>query len=337
VMNNQSFCGDCHRDTSLFTGRASATGPATDFDKEHPPFRVTLTRWTGDGDLEQIRAPLSDPGVAERSNLLIPHHVHLDPDGVEGPDGAEGDVDMACDDCHRQDAGGELMAPIDFEAHCNACHLLSFDLSAPDRQVPHGDPQAALDVLVDFYAQLALRGGSEEVPIEVLETAGPEQSLAWARRQAAQAASALFEDRACMQCHAVERSGSGDTLSWRIPPIHVTGNWLPAARFDHGSHAVAECTDCHRAGSSDSSDDILLPDIDTCRECHGGAAATQKLASSCVSCHEFHHPDGEKSALDVVLEHHRGVLNLHAAPDAEARGRQSRGIDPRRKRPGEEQ
>ena len=35
---------------------------------------------------------------------------------------------------------------------------------------------------------------------------------------------------------------------------------------------------------------MLLPVIDRCRDCHGGAEAEAKVVSTCISCHEFHQP-----------------------------------------------
>ncbi len=331
VMTSQSFCADCHSDTSLFTGQPAVTGPATDFAREHPPLRVTLASLDVSGALEQVRVVPAQSPIREQSNLLFPHDVHLDPEGVDSPDG---EVVMSCSDCHDPDAGGGLMAPIEFKAHCQSCHLLSFDLSAPERQVPHGDPQTALNVMVDFYAQLALRGGSAEVPIEVLQSTNPAESLSWARAQAVKAAQALFEDRACMQCHEVRRLESEDGLGWAIAPIFVNERWLPAANFDHASHAVAECADCHDARGSDVSSDILLPDIETCRQCHGGESSPQSLNSSCIACHDFHSPGRHR--LKAPGQEQSGTLSMKSLPDAEAQSRQARGIDPRRRRPGEE-
>ena len=48
--------------------------------------------------------------------------------------------------------------------------------------------------------------------------------------------------------------------------------------------------DCHdKLAKSDTSADINLPGIATCRRCHGGANAGEgQLASTCITCHEFH-------------------------------------------------
>ena len=327
VMSKQEFCADCHQDTEQFTGKPSAAGPATDFGSEHPPFAVTMTRLSGN-QATQSRLLLSE--AEEWSNLKFPHDEHLAPEGIESPDGT---TVMACGDCHQAETGGGLMAPISFEQHCSDCHQLAFDLSAPERAVPHGNPQAALDVLVDFYAQLALRGGSDEVSIPNLAAASPAAALEWARNQSHRVAADLFEDRACAQCHEVERVESEGTIGWRIPQVHLAQAWLPGSRFKHESHEVAECEDCHAAGESSSSHDVLIPDIDTCQTCHGGEQASEVLSSTCVDCHDFHNPQPVFESFELF--HHEGSLSLDALPDLEARGRVERGVDSRRKRPGE--
>ncbi len=331
INSSQAFCADCHLDTSDFTGLGPSTPAAIDFADEHPPFKVNLFRTIAQDSVDTLRLPLADARTSEQSNLLFPHDVHLDSAGVDAP---QGNVVMQCQDCHQPDEGGSLMLPISFQAHCNSCHQLAFDLSAPDREVPHGDPTAALNVLTEFYSQLALRGSSDEVPIEILASATPDESLRWARIQAGIAATALFEDRACMQCHEVSRSESDNSVTWTVSPVHLNQSWFPAAGFDHASHLVTECDDCHQARGSNISNDVLMPDINTCRDCHGGEGASRSLASTCISCHRFHSPARMKP--DIATTPSTGTLILRELPDLEQKGRDIRGIDPRRKRPGED-
>jgi predicted CXXCH cytochrome family protein len=67
--------------------------------------------------------------------------------------------------------------------------------------------------------------------------------------------------------------------------------WLPHARFDHKSHASKKCADCHAVASSKSADDLAMPTIETCRECHGGSQpVAKKVTSNCLLCHAFHDP-----------------------------------------------
>lgn len=74
--------------------------------------------------------------------------------------------------------------------------------------------------------------------------------------------------------------------------------WLPSARFDHAAHRFTECATCHNnAGKSVVKDDILLPNIDSCRNCHAPVSFSPKPGLSggarheCVECHGYHHGD----------------------------------------------
>lgn len=78
--------------------------------------------------------------------------------------------------------------------------------------------------------------------------------------------------------------------------------WLPFAKFNHAAHAGLRypapssakltCEGCHRAKDADAATVVLLPPIEKCRQCHGGEQpAANRIASSCLMCHEFHHAD----------------------------------------------
>jgi hypothetical protein len=95
----------------------------------------------------------------------------------------------------------------------------------------------------------------------------------------------------CGVCHKAEPTGSGDGAeAWKMAPVNIPYAWYPKSRFSHDQHATQPCADCHAgAETSDSSADINLPGIETCRDCHGGANAGEgQLASTCITCHEFH-------------------------------------------------
>jgi predicted CXXCH cytochrome family protein len=78
---------------------------------------------------------------------------------------------------------------------------------------------------------------------------------------------------------------------WRIPKVHISQRWFSKGEFDHRAHRNTKCEDCHKAEQSKSSEDVLLPGIKVCRDCHGGAHSKDKLASTCITCHKFHMPD----------------------------------------------
>ena len=246
------------------------------------------------GEFAPVRAALATPGIKEQSGLIFPHDAHLDPAGVRGPDGT--DKVLECANCHVPEAGGARMQPIAFERHCQGCHKLTFSIRDAQREVPHASVEKVGYTITEFFAREALEGGFNEVkaPTVVRVRRRPGQSitpqeraeaLSWARDQARSAIDRLFQDKACSTCHAVSRNATQD---WTVAPVRVAGAWFPKARFDHGSHTTMQCIDCHNAETATSSEALLLPDIDNCRQCHGGEHAKNLVPTTCIACHAFH-------------------------------------------------
>jgi hypothetical protein len=234
--------------------------------------------------------------LSESSNLAFPHETHLDPAGVKSP--SRGRVVLDCGACHRPDASKRNFEPISMERHCRECHRLEFEPAVTSREVPHGKPAEAATVISEFYASLALNGVKDSferafgVPGEgLLRRVGqPSESqrrvaLALARLKADRVAVDLFEVRVCNTCHEVERKDA----AWSIAPVRIASRWMPQARFNHKSHAQSKCADCHDVAHSMDSSDVAIPEIETCRECHGGSKPVEKkVTSSCMLCHGFH-------------------------------------------------
>ena len=52
------------------------------------------------------------------------------------------------------------------------------------------------------------------------------------------------------------------------------------------------CTDCHASGpTSQTSTEVMIPGIETCKTCHGTEHAHLQIASTCITCHAFHRPE----------------------------------------------
>jgi predicted CXXCH cytochrome family protein len=229
--------------------------------------------------------------------------VHLALGGIRSPTGKRV---LECRACHQPEAGGARMQPISMERHCTECHRLDFDPADPERQVPHGDAQAALTMLVEYYSAQYLKGYPDPLAVAVpnaeLRRPGPrltqeerEATLRRAHEKAMSVARDLFERRACTTCHTVERAmDARGGLAWKIAPVRLTAVWMPNARFDHARHgtALTRCETCHDAEHSRVASDVLMPGIAVCRTCHAGAEPPaihqQLIASSCMSCHAFH-------------------------------------------------
>jgi hypothetical protein len=298
VRRDESLCADCHRRIKALAPQTTLADAAS-FGEAHPQFSPTLLS-VEDGETRTTRVPIgSAQGMRERSNLRFPHDEHLAEEGLELPGGERRVLD--CASCHVPEPGGMRMAPVDFEKHCHACHKLGFEDDDPAREVPHGFPDQVLRVLEDYYAGRALGGGypAADAPQVIRRLRRPgsslteeerRESLEWVLRKSAQTARELFEFRACATCHTVTpvRAPAGVRPTWRLRPVRIATHWLPKARFTHARHVTMECADCHDARTSKSSEDVLLEGIETCRECHGGAADEHRLDSTCVDCHGFH-------------------------------------------------
>ncbi|MGI9271092.1 MAG: cytochrome c3 family protein [Woeseiaceae bacterium] len=267
VNQHQALCADCH---------ASDAG---DFLDAHPEFGVSQAQ------------PI------EPSNLRFDHAVHLDEQGIVTPDGRRV---IECAECHVPETGGARMLPISMVDHCSSCHTLAFDPDDPTREVPHGDPDAVVQTLVEYYSARLLGADPDAVeqrvrrPGQALSRVDRDRAAAEARVQALRVAEDLFERRACTNCHIVNKLDDNADVPWDVVPVTLTNSFLPHANFSHAAHQteVTSCEGCHDARSSSSADDMLIPDIDNCRGCHGSGIASRNNAeqtpSTCVMCHSFH-------------------------------------------------
>jgi pSer/pThr/pTyr-binding forkhead associated (FHA) protein len=296
IKRHQGLCAGCHEhmpDDSPFED-------ASDFLGAHPRFKVSLLQPTvEDGgatawNLQHVI--LSESRQSDRSNLKFDHAAHLDKDGIVTPDGRRV---VECVDCHVPDPGGRRMKPITMDDNCSGCHALTFDADDPNREVPHGDPEGVVQVLIEYYSARLLGDDPDAGPQRLrrpghaLTRADRDKAAAEARVQAMQIAEDLFERRACVNCHEVSKSDDKQ-MPWRVEPVRLTESFFPHANFSHAAHdtEVTSCDGCHSASLSNSSQDVLIPGIDTCRECHGSGSArrndAKQTASTCIMCHSFH-------------------------------------------------
>jgi len=160
-----------------------------------------------------------------------------------------------------------------------------------------------MQVLVEYYSARLLGSdpdASEQRlrrPGQALSREDRDRAATEARVQALSVAEDLFERRACVNCHDVSRRGDNDDAPWYVSPVRLTETFLPHANFSHAAHdtEVTSCDGCHKASQSQTSADVLIPDIDSCRDCHGSGVAWRNNASqtpsTCIMCHSFHFPD----------------------------------------------
>jgi predicted CXXCH cytochrome family protein len=307
VQRDPRLCTDCHGDLKRRKSNTRVLD-ATDFGTDHPEFRLTVlaSTPTTDGDLSlrwrSVRLDRNDPDhFVEHSHLKFSHLQHLNPKGVKSP---TGERVLSCQDCHKPNSSGRDMLPIRMETNCRGCHSLRFDEHDPTSNVPHGELDAVYKTLREHFsrAYLVQSGSNASTAGSRVRRPGGEQRVLtereqrrareWVDEQSLKIARELLEKRVCADCHEVTRDPTKTGLEqWHVESVRLTSKWMPRARFDHAAHISETCVSCHdTAPKSKHATDILLPDIARCRECHGGAGSSAKVASDCLMCHPFHVP-----------------------------------------------
>ena len=292
IIQAQELCTDCHLDLKKTASNAELRDVG-DFGKNHPEFKVAVVADAAAKTFARVDVGTQPPPF-DRPNMKFSHQGHLDATTMP-----RGMPKLVCASCHVPNPGGGLMQPISFARHCVECHepALKFDVSALDRSVPHGNAMLAQRSLRDFYARAALEGNVTDpiAPDVVRRRPGappltePErlEALAWANQRANAARNFVFDDRrGCGTCHVIDRSGAEFTIA----PVLLQTHYLSKGRFNHAKHTTVDCESCHAARQSGVSSDVMIPGIETCRNCHGGEAASAKVRSTCITCHDFHQP-----------------------------------------------
>jgi len=292
----QRFCADCHGDLSRRLPDTKI-GDASDFGRAHPQFRPALiTGWKGERPV--LRRLSLSVGPREDSGLNFPHALHLSPLGGPAQMGRRLGMGAAleCADCHRSEPRGASFRPVEMERDCAMCHSLAFRrVGGEVRMLRHGDVGQVMIQLRGFYASrrpplppslapLARRlpGTAPQAEARVQFARGADQPGPDA------AVRAVFSPGgACYDCHRVETPASGAS-GYRIHPVAFPTRYVRNGWFDHRAHSGQDCSDCHAARTSRSASDLLLPDIATCRTCHGGERTAKPVASSCAMCHDYH-------------------------------------------------
>jgi predicted CXXCH cytochrome family protein len=269
-------CAGCH---SRLKMRLPSTGLIDTPDwNRHPDFRPLVTVGF-DGPLPRLQRMALSSHPLEANGLTFSHRIHMNPVGGVARQGealgaARGyGAALTCQSCHRPDGGG--FKPIEMERDCGSCHSLAFaQVGGSLQTLRHHDMRNIVGVL---------RGSlPPEHP--------PNVDQGVLRR-------ALAPGGLCVDCHTV-RPAAGP-LGGEISPVRLANRVLPWGDFNHGvaAHAgvgkgAAVCADCHKASTSDSSQDLLIEGIATCKACHGKTEhdTTAFAGAQCAECHGFHDP-----------------------------------------------
>lgn len=305
IRRDQFLCSDCHRDLRHLVDTDLEN--ISDFSEHHAEFKPLLftnvNSSISGGRVSALnkwqRVSLDSADVHHETGIRFPHDVHLDVNGLDSPTGTK---TLQCSSCHQTDASGRYMKPLEFEKHCQSCHRLTFDSNTPDRELPHSSFDNLSTTLDEYYAFMALRGSYEDddestpaiitarrIPGKELTPEQRQVALTWAKEKAADVKEEIIEFRTCGVCHKVERD-TDKASGWSVPAVQISQRWFTKGAFDHAAHLTTACEDCHQASHAKRSEDVILTGIKVCRDCHGGENASNKIKSSCVSCHVFHTP-----------------------------------------------
>jgi predicted CXXCH cytochrome family protein len=347
---SQQYCLSCHSDLKEDVSANIKQQSVTNFSSNHPTFSVSLLQPVM--ELEKVinwqstRHLLSDPDLTELSNLKFPHDIHMDPKGLKS---AEGDVQLACSNCHEPEKDGMEMKAISMEQHCQSCHQLTFDPDDPERVVPHGEPAEVVLMMREYYAfrfiyqnlnkdinnavvkagdlfevRNARRPGRDDKLRKSFEqalTADSVASIAKLTKQTVRTEALVWAESRANQaassvferqaCNVCHVVTKDETLDvpWKVEPVVLTKEWLPLADFSHDGHQSMTCAGCHDAQSSKQSADILIPDIKNCRQCHGDQSSDDLIPNTCIDCHGYH--EAEQNFFSENKEiHHKNKTSL---------------------------
>ena len=329
----QRFCSDCHQTLKekLPDTRLANAG---DFEDSHPEFQpAVLTRWDGNRPMLQRVSLAAKP--QENSNLKFPHDMHLSKtNGVAqmarrlGGEYGFGTA-LACKDCHDADPTGTRFQPVSMEEDCQMCHSLGLQtIGGTVRLLPHGEPEQVVADIRAFYGStgpyrpsgLPLAQYSRQRPGEV-NFVRRAQDVARGRAAVPMRTEAMvrttFSDRGvCGECHTAGFTAGKP----KIAPVAFPVRYMHKGWFDHRPHATETCQSCHKAEASASSNDLLLPDLASCRECHGGETTSKAVPSGCAMCHDYHMDGGAPSML--IRQRVRGKRQDNVIAIAEPTGPQ---------------
>ena len=291
VPHNSQECVTCHGDIKR-KNAGTALPDIHDFGTDHPSFHIPLQYGK---NVVRLRQDEKEKPV-EKPGLKFSHQVHLVKDGVSSP---EGNTVMLCRDCHKIEESGVHFAAISMQKTCqqSRCHVWYFK-EPVEGIVPHGSESQAMNKIREFYEKWLADSPANNMTVctksgEIGNIA--KRVLACANDLALKnAAATLFKESGdnleCGECHEIEPSGDSD-VPWKVARLHINRDWQPGAVFLHSKHDTVNCTECHDKKNSKTNEDISMPTIEKCRECHVGDHFVKgKIKSTCDSCHKFHQP-----------------------------------------------
>lgn len=286
---SEQFCADCHNrlDTRLTD---TGLGNAADFGRKHPHFRPQF--YSAHYADQPIRLSL-DANPVEKSGLVFPRDIHMDKQGGAARMAlslGEYDGPLECADCHESEPDGVNFEPVVMDDACESCHSLVLERTASGfRKLRHGDVDDLIEDLASASRSRPSNRSGRMRPGQFGRGGAYYSNFGPPVRDYVAISRALEETGVCGECHIPNRVNGGPDLV----PVNLPDDYRLKGYFDHEAHEDEDCTDCHAANTSDTATDLLLPDLDSCRDCHLGASAmrTEEIVpSSCATCHGYPTP-----------------------------------------------
>ena len=244
-------------------------------------------------------APLR-PGQSDPTRLRFNHKIHLTTDRITNEK-------LACGSCHRLNARGLLMQPIEFERDCRRCHAQEVSGPIAAIEVPHESPETIRRFLDEKLLAIGaedadqifgerntfLPGRTDRGPIDESRSLRAFRNT-WVAKLEAELYKPfddqkplLESNKLCFLCHLSERPYQGRELPV-VAKTDLPTVWFRDARFGHLRHAKVACEQCHaRIRESGDTADVNLPGKALCESCHA-ADSMRSAGTRCVLCHIYH-------------------------------------------------
>jgi hypothetical protein len=316
AQTSDASCTKCHDGLRVQSGQTKFAVKVTRFDGDHPEFAA-------------LHEGYKDPSVIKFNHKAhMQKRIRLHEDDFDGGAASKATVQLECADCHRpaavnqrwpygqaaavpalsgdQGARGRLenkayMAPVTYEKQCQACHALQFDQLVTDLAPHHKTPQEVHEFVVRKFTEYAAAHphalpplAHPEVRLPARPLPPPSSASEWIKQRVDNAEDWLWrkQKKGCNECHTLNFS-AGSTIPEIVKP-GLPVRWFSHAVFDHSAHQMVTCISCHTgAKTSEATSDVLLPGIQTCRECHSSGSA-QPAQTGCFECHAYHDWTKEK-------------------------------------------
>jgi hypothetical protein len=303
------LCTECHAEMSRVHPDANVLDVASLL--THPEFRIGGRSSSG----EITKISLGDVAAIDTGTVKLNHAVHLE--GMLRT--RTGEKKLSCNSCHELASDMKQMKPISFDNHCRECHALTFDDGEPEAEAPHGDAETVFSFLYAHYTKQDVGGAGISQTANHVDRVIPghqetEHSIPRSPGERARRAEReLFTKTGCVLCHKINERPAGEmkpgASHYLIQNANIPAAWFPGAAFSHGAHEAFSCQSCH-AGVRESSEtqDVLLPGVASCRDCHADGHKKGFVSSDCTQCHSYH--DALPMAAEKKLEIHSFISSL---------------------------